>query len=147
MNINIDLIYPIGAIYLSTVATNPKNLFGGEWEQIQDKFLLSAGSTYTAGNTGGSATHTHKYGVQTGGYYDETVFAESPNAGVLNYNSSNTPSQVGFTTIGSLEGMWNGSTTTTYTTNNCQHYRSIGNTSYTNNLPPYLVVYMWKRVS
>lgn len=56
-----DTIYPIGSIYMSTANVNPGTLFGGTWEQIQDKFLLSAGSTYTAGNTGGSATmaHTH----------------------------------------------------------------------------------------
>lgn len=147
MNINIDLIYPVGAIYLSTVATNPKLLFGGEWEQIQDKFLLSAGSTYTAGKTGGSTTHTHNYGIQVGGYYNETVLAESSNGGVLTYNTSNTPSQTEFSAIGSLAALWNGSTTSTTTSSFCQHYRSIGNTSYTNNLPPYLVVYMWKRVS
>jgi hypothetical protein len=29
MIINTDLIYPIGAIYISTVSTNPENLFGG----------------------------------------------------------------------------------------------------------------------
>ena len=29
----------------------------GTWEQIEDKFLLSAGTSYTAGNIGGEATH------------------------------------------------------------------------------------------
>lgn len=52
-------IYPIGSLYLSTVATNPATLFGGTWEQIQDKFMLAAGTTYPAGSTGGNATHDH----------------------------------------------------------------------------------------
>lgn len=30
-----DMVYPIGAIYLSVNNTNPKDLFGGTWEQIQ----------------------------------------------------------------------------------------------------------------
>ena len=53
-----NLIYPVGSIYISVNSTNPANLFGGTWEQIKDRFLLSAGSSYANGSTGGSATHT-----------------------------------------------------------------------------------------
>jgi hypothetical protein len=52
-------IYPVGSLYLSTSATNPATLFGGTWEQIQDKFMLAAGTTYPAGSSGGNASHTH----------------------------------------------------------------------------------------
>lgn len=53
-----NLVYPVGSIYMSTSNVSPATLFSGTtWEQIQDKFLLSAGSTYTAGSTGGEATH------------------------------------------------------------------------------------------
>lgn len=52
-----DLLYPIGSIYLSTNNVNPGTLFGNTWEQIQDTFLLAAGSTYSAGSTGGEANH------------------------------------------------------------------------------------------
>ncbi len=68
--LQIDNIYPIGCIYMSVSPTNPRNLFGGTWEQIQDTFLLCCGTTYTAGSTGGSATmaHTHsQVAVTTGG--------------------------------------------------------------------------------
>lgn len=54
----INLIYPIGSIYLSVNSTSPQQLFGGEWEQIKDKFLLSAGDTYSSGSEGGEAAHT-----------------------------------------------------------------------------------------
>lgn len=54
-------VYPIGSIYMSVNSTDPGTLFGGTWVQIQDTFLLAAGSTYTAGGTGGSAAHTHAY--------------------------------------------------------------------------------------
>ena len=57
-SLNIDLIYPIGAIYMSTNNVNPRVLFGGTWEQIKDRFLLSAGDSYKVGATGGEATHT-----------------------------------------------------------------------------------------
>ena len=59
--LQIDNIYPVGCIYMSVNSTNPGQLFGGTWEQIEDTFLLCAGSTYLAGSTGGSATHTHSY--------------------------------------------------------------------------------------
>ena len=56
----LKVIYPVGAIYTSTNSTNPKDMFGfGTWEQIKDTFLLTAGDTYKAGNTGGTASHTH----------------------------------------------------------------------------------------
>lgn len=68
-----DLIYPIGAIYISTVNTSPATLFGGTWEQISDKFLLAAGTIYAAGTTSGAASHTlavselpaHSHGIDT----------------------------------------------------------------------------------
>lgn len=53
-----DLVYPVGSIYMSVNNINPGTLFGGTWVQIEDKFLLSAGNTYTAGDIGGSASHT-----------------------------------------------------------------------------------------
>jgi len=58
-------IYPVGSLYLSTVATNPATLFGGTWEQIQDKFMLAAGATYPAGSSGGNASHAHTSSAHT----------------------------------------------------------------------------------
>lgn len=46
-------IFPVGSIYTSINSTNPATLFGGTWEQIQGRFLLSASSSYAAGDTGG----------------------------------------------------------------------------------------------
>lgn len=54
----INLVYPIGTIFSSTSSTNPQTYLGGTWIQLKDRMLLGAGSSYTAGNTGGSATHT-----------------------------------------------------------------------------------------
>ena len=54
----INLIYPIGSIYMSVNNVSPASFLGGTWEAIQDRFLLAAGSSYSAGSTGGEATHT-----------------------------------------------------------------------------------------
>lgn len=54
----LEQIYPVGAIYISTSNTSPSTIFGGTWEKIEDKFLLASGSTYANGATGGEATHT-----------------------------------------------------------------------------------------
>lgn len=54
----VNLIYPVGAIYMSVVNTSPATLFGGTWAEIKDCFLLAKGDTYAAGATGGAATHT-----------------------------------------------------------------------------------------
>lgn len=52
-------MYPVGSIYGSVSNVSPASFLGGTWERIKDRFLLSAGDTYEAGNTGGEATHAH----------------------------------------------------------------------------------------
>ena len=49
--------YPVGSIYQSTGSTSPASLFGGDWEQIQNRFLYGAGGSYGVGNTGGEESH------------------------------------------------------------------------------------------
>lgn len=56
----IDLIYPVGSIYMSMNAASPATIFGGTWEKIEDRFLLAASSTHGANTTGGSNAVTIK---------------------------------------------------------------------------------------
>ena len=53
-----NLIYPVGAIYMSTNSVNPANLFGGMWEEIQGRFLLARDGSHAAGTTGGDESVT-----------------------------------------------------------------------------------------
>ena len=56
---DVQSLYPIGALYMSTNSTDPSSIFKfGTWERIEDCFLLAAGSQYSPGSSGGEATHT-----------------------------------------------------------------------------------------
>lgn len=124
----IDTIYPVGSIYMSTNNVSPQTFFGGTWERITDRFLLGAGNTYTAGGTGGSATHTltvdempHHYHVlkvatSTSAASDAALRA----SGVKAYSSQLADSPT-------------------------DNIDEMGGNAAHNNMPPYLAVYMWKR--
>lgn len=117
--------YPVGAIYLSVTDVNPATLFGGTWERIGGRFLLGADSTYAAGSTGGEASRTltidemprHNHGIDD-----------------LDAAGDTTPSMAA--QAQDKKG-YGGNVQTVY----------AGGSKARNNLPPYLAVYMWKRVS
>lgn len=144
-----ELVYPVGSIYLSAAAVPPSTLFGiGKQEQIQDAFLLGCGAYASAGSIGGSENHTHNYGIKYGGFYKGTIIEKNTNAGLLDYNEDNTWTLSTETNLGNVaEVDVNGGTTKDYQTVSVAHYTHEANTSYTSNMPPYLAVYIWKRVS
>lgn len=125
-NYILDNVYPVGSIYLSVNSTNPKNLFGGTWEQIQGKFLLGMDSSYPAGSTGGEATHTLTQGEMP--KHNHVIYY--PNAG-----GPDTGAAIGFPEAGSKNTWWVAACMTGQTGDNEAH----------NNMPPYLSVYIWKR--
>lgn len=63
----VDLIYPVGSIYISMNSANPSTLFGGTWQAFgQGRVLIGAGTvvndgstslSFTAGSTGGEYEH------------------------------------------------------------------------------------------
>ena len=134
--------YPIGAIYLSVNSTSPASLFGGTWEQLKDRFLLGAGSTYSNGATGGSASHTHTTADHT------LTIAEMP-AHFHQFQGWWRTDHTGDKIVASYEFIAGDSPSTdsaAMPTGGSQPHNH-GNTGSSSNLPPYLAVYMWKRVS
>lgn len=57
-NTYLDLIYPVGSIYMTTSSTSPASSIGGSWSQIEPgTFLMAAGESYNVLSTGGENTH------------------------------------------------------------------------------------------
>lgn len=50
--IDVNYIYPVGAIYMSTSSTSPASLFGGSWQSIaSERVLMGASKSHAAGST------------------------------------------------------------------------------------------------
>lgn len=128
-NYILDNVYPVGSIYMSVNSTNPKNLFGGTWEQIQGKFLFGMDSSYPAGSTGGEITH-------------KLTTDEMPEHGhTIYYPNSGGP--YGNANISYPEGS---DTNMTWCAEMCKTAATGGGAAH-NNMPPYLSVYIWKRTA
>ena len=139
----LNKIYPVGSLYMSAKATSPASLFGGTWERIKDRFILAAGDTYAAGISGGEAEHTlteseipaHEH--QQNAYVVSSVFTEKtniPDRG-LSYPYENVNVYYSTGTVNGA-GNFNGIST-----------GSVGMGSQHNNMPPYVTVYVWKRIA
>ena len=129
--------YPIGSIYISVVEINPSIYFGGVWERIKDRFLLSAGDTYSNGSTGGEATHKlTKNEMPTHGHATD-VSKSTGGDGEGSYGIQQRLSAT-YVTAQIPERT---------PTNNWNGILVNGGDQPHNNMPPYLTVYMWKRIS
>ena len=144
----LDLIHPVGSVYISLDSTDPSLIFGGTWEQIQGRFLLATGNcaqntdttfgeiqmpgrwSAPAGSTGGEEFHrlsvtempAHDHGILSG------------------FGDKNDPA---IDSDGFRYEWWGG--------NNRGYHNafisSSGGGALHNNMPPYLGVYMWKRTA
>lgn len=135
--------YPVGSIYLSVTDTDPATLFGGTWERIsQGRFLLGAGANvanttdywgaypagkenFPVGEMGGEVTHTLTVAEMPSHNHPERLeWSNTAGWGVTGYGQGANA----VVDQGSVTG-------------------ATGGGKPHNNLPPYLVVFMWKRVS
>ena len=162
----LDMCYPVGSIYMSTVATSPADLFGGTWEAMPaGRVLLAQGTSewgveYKAGSTGGE----HEHQLSVGELPAHSHAADTNNVNI----SGSAQLQMGnglqiatgtttgvFSAIGSstVEGYGSGSRSGTYGLKfDSTHTHTIaiantGNNTAHNNMMPYFSLFMWKRTA
>jgi len=152
-----DLVYPVGSIYMSTVSTSPATLFGiGTWVAIEGKFLIGADGTYTNGSTGGAATktltttelpaHTHGAGTYSAVSNGSHVHSLGEDQDGANGNTEWINHSTGIT--GSERNYSNAMTSAgAHTHTLTGSSASAGTGSAFSMLPPYLSVYIWKRTA
>lgn len=148
----LDLLYPVGYIYQSTVNTSPQAALGGTWTSLRGMVLMAEDGTtgYVAGNTGGSKdaivpTHSHSVTgtAASAGTHNHDIKSASVNTSSTNYQA----------------GISGGNSTPDYThtlgvQDDGAHTHSVTGTAITTgsalanaNMPPYKAVYMWERTA
>lgn len=134
----VDLVYPVGSYYWSSISTNPAIVFGGgTWVQVKDVFLYAVGDTAptnVADYVGGEKEHTltvdemprhnhepHFQGMGGNIYLNGTSDPNGGNIGISGYLSQPSDSKL-FT-------------------------NDTGNSQPFNNLPPFITAFCWRRVA
>ena len=151
----LDLVYPVGAVYMSLSSTSPATLFGGTWTAISGRFLLAANATYAAASTGGAASHTlttaqlpaHSHRVS--GSTDATSVGHDH--GIPNIRNGQSGE---YGAYAETWGYGSGSRDLTTDYVDITHIHYVDVTSQTTGsgksfslLPPYMAVYMWRRTA
>ena len=142
----LDIIYPVGSVYLTINDVNPQTLFGGTWEQLKDRFLVGAGDVYTAGNTGGAATHEHLYKVGFRPYYGALIGNDSDAIMLYNYQNNSWSSGSKDSSIPE-SNIINRGLTASHNDTGATKYSVEAHTDGGFNIPPYYSVYMWRRTA
>lgn len=138
--------WPVGSVFLSVVSTNPGTLLGfGTWSQI-------AGGRMLVGQTGGDADFDTA--EETGGAKTVTLTSnempshthvQNAHSHTMRHFPTATGSSTGNTIDTSMSGTQTNSTLTTADATAVN--QNTGGGAAHNNLPPYLVVYVWKRTA
>lgn len=114
--------YPVGSIYMSTNSTSPASIFGGVWLSIKDKFLYAVGTEHSSPmQSGGAKTHTLTIDELPSHTHD--LLANNGTGG----------------TVGVAGGTRTGTGFTAST-------NEAGGGQPFSIMPPYITVYMWRRI-
>ena len=118
----LDLVYPVGSIYIAYHHTSPAELFGGTWTRMQDCFLWACAASESIGETGGEKTHVLTVNEMPSHRHDVAYAGTSGNS-------------YGF--VDSTSAGSSGMQRTSYTGGGAAH----------NNMPPYVSVAVWRRTA
>lgn len=132
----IDKIFPIGRYYISDEAKSPASLFGGTWQQIKGRTLFALDSDNSRFNWSGKEGGAERVSLEIGNMPNHSH--RQARAGVGNENTSWwhyipssywTEGTVGLSYVDMPLAL------------------SSGSGRPFDILPPYLTVYMWKRIA
>lgn len=121
-----DFRYPVGTILTSPEDIDPATKYGGEWEKIEDRFLLGAGTTFDVGSVGGEIEHTLTI--------DEMPKHSHRNAWFESFSSGN--NSLVPTGHQYVENLYPSKFNSLFTS-------ETGGSQSHNNMPPYKAMYMW----
>lgn len=144
-------MYPIGSVYMTAnAAFDPNSEWGGVWEKIENRFLLGSG-TKVVGAQGGEENvtlstsqipyHSHGRGTMdiTGNLANGDIRIDDATGAFYNRGNAHNGPGGGWLTIPQMgfkaSRNWSGYTS------------SSGGGASHNNMPPYLVVNIWKRTA
>ena len=136
----IDLIYPVGAIYMSYTLVTPSAIFPGtNWTQIASgRAIIGAGSlngtNYTAGSTGGATTSTLR----------ALIGAVNGTTSAIGYQATDAVSNQAYTANMGIRY-----TATPGTISQVNHSTVVleSNGALPSRMQPYLAVYIWRRTA
>ena len=130
-----NIIYPVGSIYITTNNQNPSEYLGGEWESFGE------GRTIVGAGTGTDENNVQKVFEieQTGGEYEhKLIVAEMPSHTHQLTKATGAGSLTGNAVVPPHNGISAGATVGPAPTGGDQPH---------NNVQPYIVTYMWKRIA
>lgn len=131
---------PVGKLWASDDPTSPASIVGGTWERVKDSFILAAGDTYAAGNTGGSPTHTHDVSGNAAIGVTQNTTAYDSSGAIL---STEFPINL-YAHTHEYDSVFDRGNAF-YSTMSC--IKTKGNANEQSNMPPYVAMYVWKRIA
>lgn len=171
----LNMIYPVGSIYMSVNNVSPATFIGGTWTALTDRVLIGAGSSYAVNATGGATSHTHTSAAHSHttaghtltanempshshgetmpvqGYSEWSSYTTTSYCVAIDFSSGNNYFGPGKTLNKATTGACGATTSATGGGASHSHGNTgsttPGNTGSSSNLPPYLAVYMWKRTA
>lgn len=165
----LDLMHPVGSIYITTSEIPPENILGGKWEPYaQGRTLVGVNEQVekynTAGNTGGEETvkltvdqipsHGHNVYVNSSGSCSIAKSGGHMHKFKVLRNQTKTDGARDVIHPDGSGSQWNSVITEngahTHTVPNHKHtltQSNAGGGQAHNNMQPYITVYMWVRIS
>lgn len=151
-----NMMYPVGSIYMTCNPISPSNLFGGTWEAWgTGRVPVGIDTSKTEFNTveklSGSMSHDHRYRYGSAFYYGLAVgdqFQKNDGtfkSGVYNYRTGTYAGTSGSMGTYTVEG--NTSLTNSLKTSSSASWYSEGYVEIGSSVQPSIVCYMWKRIA